>query len=198
VTGIYPYRQVQIGGASVDFAGVSNLPSKDGVATAIFRAPPADLGDGTQLEVTYLPDGDQAGYRIHLLRPTLSERVPVDVAPTLPDIVTREQAGDTVSWTLGGAGAFDGVAIDLEDIDAGENVLATWRVIAPPTATAATLPSLPAPFDVATIPLRRVQLIGASAIDGYASFRRRAATGAWIDDPPVPAPDDASLAIRAR
>ncbi len=188
-------RYLLVAGAEADRVLDTSIPIAAGAATASF-ATPVGFGDRVRLEVRYR-DADDRFYRLQLFRPSLVEAAPLDVAPAIPQIATTDHPGAEVSWTLAGAGAFDAVVVTLEDVDPqSESLLAAWRVIAPSTATAVTLPALPAPFDVATIPLTNVRLVETSAIADYAAFRREAGAGIWIDQPPTPAPVDARWAIR--
>ncbi|MBK7195516.1 MAG: hypothetical protein IPH80_23780 [Myxococcales bacterium] len=189
-------RRLLVGGAPAHQATLLNVAVAGGAAQGAFPAP-AGYGDTAALEVTLgtsVFDRDQ----LIALRPTLTEAAPVDVTPTLPEVTTPSQAGATVTWTTDGAGTPDAVVVDFQEVDALENVVAAWRVIAPPDTTAVTLPTLPAPFDVAGLPLDHLAVIDTSAIASYAGFRAQAGAGVWIDALPLPAPPDARWFTRSR
>lgn len=179
-------RSVLSGGTDVARFQRPNLPVVGGGATASFDVP-AGFGDGARLEVFYQRDGRR--YRAGIFRPLLSEPAPLDVAPAVPDLTAVTRDGATVSWTLAGTGAYDAVAFDLVQVGKGEGLIAAWRVVAPPGVTSVTLPALPAPFDQRAIPFAAITLIEAAHLSS-AAFRAGAGTGAWIDAPPIPAPND--------
>lgn len=196
-SGLYPRRQLMVAGAATYRTGLNVVPITAGTASASFNAP-VGYGDGALLHLSYVIAGSSSWYDVRMLRPTTTETAPIDVAPRLPDLTSASKSGPTVTWSLDRAGAFDAVVIDLDEYTATEELLTRWRVVTAPTAIAATLPTLPAPFDGSRVGLGAVRLIDSSVIDGHAAFRGRAGTGDWIDDLPLPAPADAWLASRIR
>ena len=188
---VYIVRSVLIDGAPAHLTTASIAPT-NGTANPTF-AVPAGIGESVLLEVV---TGRGSVHSLYLERPTLTEAAPLDVTPTIAELLTVTQAGATVEWTHGGGDLADAVVIDYVLEAGSENVIAAWRAFAPLAAGSLRLPTLPAPYDHATIPRAGAMLVEQSGVDGFAAFRNRAGLGDWIAYEPVPAPAGLRVELR--
>ncbi len=184
-------RLVMVDGATVDYGLRSSVPITAGAASVTVPTV-ASYGDRTQLRIGY---SAPRPYVVVDYRPSLTEAAPLDVAPTLPAITAVTRTSGGYQWTLTGGGEVDAIVLDLLDTGSKGETLAEWRIIAPPSATSVTLPTLPT-VTATGAELDAFRIVDASAITDHATLRREAGAGTWIDREPAVLPSSARLVVR--